>query len=256
MATLRQTLARYKNKNVDLIFGRDIIANWVCEYGMKKNSGQILRILDFGCGGGTDLINIRENLVKAGKAFDLIELYGVECYGPTILEAESKGIKVSNINIEKDSYPFENSFFDVVLSNQTIEHTKEIFWIFSEVSRVLKPGGLLVTGVPNLASLHNRILFIFGIQPTSIDVLGPHIRGYTFESLKQFIESGSFCYVSEKRGGHFYPLPRPLALFFSRIFPLSSASLFVKAERTSKEGVFIEVLKKRFFETPFYMGPS
>ena len=72
------------------------------------------------------------------------------------------------VDIERNSLPFANEPLQVILSNQTLEHVKEIFWIFHEVSRVLKTNGYLIIAVPNLASLHNRLLLLLGMQPSCL----------------------------------------------------------------------------------------
>ncbi len=97
-----------------------------------------------------------------------------------------KGIKVYDLNIEKDALPFDNESIDVVNANQILEHVKEIFWIFHNVSRVLKIGGYFVISVPNLASLHNRILLMIGRQPTSIRNYSAHVRGFTKNDIIKF----------------------------------------------------------------------
>ena len=43
---------------------------------------------------------------------------------------------------------FEDEMFDLVLSNATLEHDKHFWLSVAEMHRVLRPGGLLVIGVP------------------------------------------------------------------------------------------------------------
>ena len=86
---------------------------------------------------------------------------------------------MNSIDLEKDIFPYDNDFFDVIIVNQILEHTKELFWIFHEATRVLTVGGKLIIGVPNLASLHNRILLLTGQHPTPIKSSSPHVRGFT-----------------------------------------------------------------------------
>ena len=76
---------------------------------------------------------------------------------------------------------------DVVISNQVFEHLKNVWRPMSEIGRVLREGGWLVLSVPNLASLHNRVLLALGRQPTSIRTLGPHVRGYTLGEMSRFV---------------------------------------------------------------------
>ena len=51
-------------------------------------------------------------------------------------ELKSLGVSVFALNIERDALPFEDGSVDIVIANQILEHTKEFFWIFHQVSRV------------------------------------------------------------------------------------------------------------------------
>lgn len=206
------------------------------------------RILDIGAGTGTDLANIGRGLNC------IIEKYGIEGYGPNVDKLNKQGVDTVSIDIEKEVYPFEDDFFDVVIANQIMEHTKEIFWIVSEVSRILKPGGTFVVGVPNLASFHNRLLLMFGKQPTCIKMFSAHLRGYTYKDFKTYIETDGYFEVLDVKGSNFYPFPACIAKILSKIFPKASVSIFIMIRRTEKEGKFIDVLRTRFLETNYYIG--
>jgi len=249
---MRKFLLKLKAGTEELNYGREILANYVLDIAAGKNH---LRILDIGLGIGKDLINIRQKCREAYPQLK-IDFFGLECYPPNVEAARKEGIQVSSVNIENQHFPFEDGFYDVVLSNQTIEHTKEVYWIYSEISRVLKPGGYVLTGVPNLASFHNRGALVFGLQPTAIEVLGPHVRGFTAPSFIKFIETDGFFINEAVKGSNFYPFPPSISRSLSRLMPRMSVGIFFKTQRTSKPGVFIEVLKSRFFETPFFAGPE
>lgn len=135
MGKIRESLGRIKGSTNHLNYGREIIVNWSSRYvtGMDNDN---VRILDIGSGRGIDLLNIK-NSVSDKK----LELFGIECYEPDVEQTRQKGITVFEMNIEKKPIPVEDGFFDIVVTNQTIEHTKEIFWIFSEISRVVRKGG-------------------------------------------------------------------------------------------------------------------
>ena len=235
-----------------LNYGRDVLANYVLEIVQGKNQ---LRILDIGLGSGKDLVNIRQKCLAVAPQLEM-ELFGLECYPPNIEAAVKQGIQVFSVNIENEVFPFSDGFFDVVVSNQTLEHTKEVYWIFSEISRVLKPHGHVLSGVPNLASFHNRMALLFGLQPTSIQVLGPHVRGFTAPGFIEFVETDGYFVNKAVKGSNFYPFPPSLSRCLSRMFPQMSVGIFFMTQRTSKPGVFIQVLKSRFFETPFFAGPK
>jgi SAM-dependent methyltransferase len=65
---------------------------------------------------------------------------------------EGKGVDV----IMQDPYalPFESESVDVVLSSSVFEHS-EFFWLlFTEIQRILKPGGLFYLNVPSNGFVH------------------------------------------------------------------------------------------------------
>lgn len=113
-----------------LNYGRDIIVKWAIEASKTKRE---LTILDLGLGEGTDLRNIKK--VLKGK---ILNLYGLESYIPNVKKAKENGIEVSIFDLERERFPYENRSIDIIIANQVLEHTKEIIWILSEVSRILK----------------------------------------------------------------------------------------------------------------------
>ena len=245
---MRTFFTRIKTGTEDLNYGREIIAAMVT-LNVKKEMDEPLRILDVGLGTGADLLNMK-NIFDSTPP----DLHGIDSYQPNIMRAKANGITVHTVDIERDALPYNTGFFDLVIANQIIEHTKEIFWIFSEISRVLKKGGIVVVGVPNLGSLHNRILLLFGEQPSAIEMLGPHVRGITKRTFKKFITTDGYYEVLDVKGSNFYPFPEILSKSLSKLFPAMSVSLFFCCRRTSRDGVFGDVLKTRFFETNFFVG--
>jgi len=231
-------------------YGRDIIISMISRYAKADNSEK-LKVLDLGVGTGKDLEGIK-NAVKEKK----LELYGVECWEPYIKQAKERGINIFQVNIEKDKLPFKDAYFDIIIANQIIEHTKEIFWIFSEISRVLRKDGIAIIGIPNLAAFHNRMLLLLGKQPSSIEMLGPHIRGMTKDAFVRFITAGNYFEVTQVKGSGFYPFPVSVSRVLRRVFPTLSVGLFFVCKRTGKSGRFIEVLKNRRFQTNYFEGPD
>lgn len=249
---LYNMLVKLKHGTVPLNFGRDIIANWCSE---NTSDAQTVRVLDIGMGPGSDLLNIQKSLSKLSPQ-PKISLYGLDSYLPSIEKAKALGIECKPCNIESEPFPYPDQYFDFVVANQVIEHTKDIFWIYSEISRILKPGGFVITGVPNLASFHNRVALLFGKQPTCSEILGPHVRSITAPSFVQFIEADGYFKNKSVKGSNFYPFPKFMAQILAKIFPQSSVAIFMLTQRTDKQGEFRDVLKTRFFETNYYIGKS
>jgi SAM-dependent methyltransferase len=241
-------LRRLKDRSVQLNYGRELIVSIALSH-IRQIPAQSVSILDIGFGSGADLLNIKH---AAGD--HRLELYGVDGYDPHVDKAAELGIRAWRRDIESDLLPFDDQSIDIVIANQIIEHTKEIFWILSEVSRILKPGGIAIVGVPNLASLHNRILLLFGQQPSSIELLGPHVRGLTKGAFERFITADGYFTMKTVAGSNFYPFPPLIARPLSGVLPTLAVSLFFVCQRSHRPGRFIDVLDTRFYETVYYRG--
>lgn len=64
-----------------------------------------------------------------------------------------------NLDIEVDlnnDLPFEDESFDTVLLSDVIEHSAQPDALFSEVARILRPGGHIIIGVPFMYWLHEE----------------------------------------------------------------------------------------------------
>ena len=233
-----------------LDYGRDIITDWVAARA-RTAPGDEIKILDIGCGDGCDLLGIRGRL-KAGN----VSLFGTDSRADQVRSLKDRGVDACLIDIEKDPFPHPSRFFDFVICNQILEHTKEIFWIFSELGRILKPSGHLIVGVPNLAALHNRIALLFGDQPVCMHVVGPHVRGFTKPGLQSFIEAKNLFRVVDFKGSNLYPFPPFIIRVVVSRFPSLGAGLFFLAQRTAKEGSHLDILKIMRFDTNYYRGPA
>lgn len=228
-----------------LNYGRSIITNFAQIINYKPKN-----VLDIGCGMGFDLQNIK-------KIFPNIDLYGIDNdFGDKIefLKENENGIRVLNCDIEENNIAFNDEKFDIVISNQTIEHCKNIHHIISECVRVLKINGILIIGVPNLASLHNRLALLFGIQPPSIKLDSGHVRGFTTNELINFIIkiSDNSLKLINLKGSNFYPLPPLMSKSLSKLFPKLSVSVFLAFRKTKNyEQQYINQLKLKPYETKY-----
>lgn len=64
-----------------------------------------------------------------------------------------------------DHWPFEASQFDVVLAMMVYEHLFDPFFSFSEMSRVLRPGGIALVNLPIITTVKNRVRLLLGELP-------------------------------------------------------------------------------------------
>src|SRR4051812_9406012 len=88
------------------------------------------RILDIGCGIGTYVRRFREFSD---------DVYGVDVEEERVAEAS---LTLPNIQVARgEALPFANDFFDLVFSNEVIEHVDDDRETAREAVRVTKPGG-------------------------------------------------------------------------------------------------------------------
>lgn len=62
---------------------------------------------------------------------------------------------VQHIDLQKH-FPIEDHFIDLVICCETIEHLPNQYFLFQEVNRILKPGGIFILTTPNTSSLRSR----------------------------------------------------------------------------------------------------
>lgn len=209
-------------------------------------------IVDIGAGSGRDL----EIAKQAHPQSRTIALEAGREYASGL---QGKVDEVIVTNIERDPLPFPDESIDIVMANQVLEHTKEIFWIFHEVSRVLSPGGHFIFGVPNVLSFHNRILGLVGGHPTQHKLYSAHVRPFSKRDTVKFLDvcsPGTFE-VAAFGGSQFYPFPRAAARTLSRIFPTLAFSIFFSIKKVGPySGGFLQFPAKAQLETNFYVGES
>lgn len=227
-----------------LNYGRENIEHFL------ERSAPYAIVLDLGAGSGSDLLLARKRIRGA-------RLLALEGFPPNVERLAALGVEARPHDLERGRFPYTDESLDIVMANQVLEHTKEVFWILHEVSRTLRVGGRLIIGVPNLAALHNRVLLGLGRQPSPIKTLSAHVRGFTRGDLLAFLEGcfpGGYRLI-DFRGANFYPFPPLLARPLARIFPTLAWGIFFLLEkvRPYSRG-FLDTPAREELETPFYVG--
>jgi arsenite methyltransferase len=97
------------------------------------------RVLDLGCGAGTDLLVAAAMVGETGSAtgIDMTP----EMLAKAGRAAAEMGLEVTLIEGEIESLPFDDGSFDVIISNGVIDLIPNKDAVFSEIYRVLAPGG-------------------------------------------------------------------------------------------------------------------
>jgi SAM-dependent methyltransferase len=114
-----------------------------CVEWVRRQSGN-LRVLDYGCGGGEIVLSLRR--------------HGVESYGCDVFYegGDRSGLVAPGLyeegvirRMEPEAIPFDDESFDIVISNQVLEHVTSIEVSLAEIARVLKPGGKVLSLFPH-----------------------------------------------------------------------------------------------------------
>lgn len=107
------------------------------QFDLKKG----MKMLEPGCG--------RCEFLSGFKTLGL-DVYGVDI--STEAQSYSEDIICKVCDIESDQLPFEDESFDIVYSKSFVEHLSDPGKYFEQALRVLKPGGILLTLVPDWES--------------------------------------------------------------------------------------------------------
>ncbi|MBI5744647.1 MAG: class I SAM-dependent methyltransferase [Elusimicrobia bacterium] len=137
------------------------------------------RILDFGCASGFFL--------DAARARGW-EARGVEISGFASAYAREKlGLDVHTGRLAELKLP--DGHFDAVTMWDVIEHMTDLGADFAEITRVLKPGGLLAVQTPNAGSLIARLT---GANWACLRRPSEHIFFFSPRTIKAFLESAGY----------------------------------------------------------------
>jgi SAM-dependent methyltransferase len=144
-------------------------------------------VLDVGCGIGT--------YVRAFRAFS-DDIHGLEVEPERVAEAS---LELPHIVLGVgEALPYPADRFDLVFSNEVIEHVADDRATAAEMVRVTKPGGAIVAFAPNRLypfethGAYIRGRYVFGNIPfvnwlpdPLRDRFAPHVRAYTLRGIRR-----------------------------------------------------------------------
>ena len=169
------------------------------------------RVLDVGCGSSV-IIQSLNNAV------------GMDLSMGKLRFLRRRGIEL--VRGSAFALPFRNATFDCVISSQVIEHVPYDETLFDEMARVLRPGGELIIGTPDYATLGWQI-----IEPLYGALLAggyhdEHITHYTRESLTAILVRRGFIHEETAyiaRSELMMKFRKPAAAQLSIAFPATAA---------------------------------
>ena len=156
----------------------DLIRHW--SEGRAKG-----RVLENGCGVGEYLARLGEEAAFA---------VGMDIEFPRLEEAKKKNSNL--VCAAGEALPFKRDCFDLVLSNEVIEHVQDDHMAIAECAAVLAEGGRLVLFCPNRGypfethGIYIRGEYRFGnkflvnyLPKKWRDRLAPHVRAYSSKDI-------------------------------------------------------------------------
>ncbi|KKR10650.1 MAG: SAM-dependent methyltransferase [Candidatus Woesebacteria bacterium GW2011_GWA1_39_21] len=216
---------------------RDLFYNYIVNTVCGDLVGGHKNILDAGCGDGS--------LSKKIKDETGAKVYGCDISKKGLELARKKGILTKVCDLDK-RFPYRANSFDLLFSNQVIEHVLSPDHYLSECYRVLKNGGKLILTTPNLVAWYNRVLFLFGIYPIFLEAsmrdkrVGTkfmkkfaatkqgvgHIRVLTAEVLKDLLKLNNFkiIRITSLKRNLFGDLPKQMRMVYKFIDGIFSKS--------------------------------
>lgn len=141
-------------------------------------------------------------------------------------------VSFTGLNLRVAKLPFESNFMDAIVMCEALEHLNfNSLPVLLEINRVLKDDGMIYVGIPNQASLGNRLLWLFGrsihnsiseffsqLDRNNNMIVGLHWREYKISETVAMLESMGFSVIEK--------------YFFQPEYPRHANKFFIKKLRT------------------------
>jgi len=147
-------------------------------------------ILDVGCGTGA--------LGARIKKIQKNQVYGIDISPASLKKARQRLDKVYSIDIENNlRFPFKNSFFDVIIFGDVLEHVRNPEAVLLNAKKYIKRNGIMIISLPNIANWYYRLRLLLGIFDYAEEGImdDTHVRFYTLKTAKELIENAGLRIV-------------------------------------------------------------
>lgn len=121
------------------------IFDWIREQvGLRGRAAEPFRVLDWGCGRGRAVARLRH---------EGIEAFGIDV-DRVVLENGYGLLRARGLNPERllrhidEAKAFEDGTFDVIFSEETLEHVADLAMVAHNTFRLLRPGGIALHSFP------------------------------------------------------------------------------------------------------------
>jgi 2-polyprenyl-3-methyl-5-hydroxy-6-metoxy-1,4-benzoquinol methylase len=198
---MSQQLKTHTNRRKGKISTIEKLQRQVFNEFIEKNVNVNVNVngLSIGCGDGIWDYLAMEKGIKKITAVDIVE----NPIPPSEIEKLQKLGSWNFLKISKDkALPFPSNLFDISFSQDVIEHTIKPNLFLSEQFRVLKPGGVIAVGTPNIFRPANIMRIFFGKLKFPVTIgrnqqIGEyiHVQEFHENQLRLGLEEQGFCNV-------------------------------------------------------------
>lgn len=193
-------------------------------YYFKRLVGRNNDVLDIGCGEGF----FAEQIVEVGNRAVGIDLLD----SPKAAAAFEQFVSADLERGLEDALPvLKRRAFDRILLQDVLEHVRYPERLLQDCRALLKPNGLLLVSVPNIANVTVRLALLFGrFEYAQRGILDrTHLRFFTRRTARRLIEENGYQIVAEKMT----VMPVELVLGLSARNPIMQAVTQILAFLTS-----------------------
>lgn len=220
------------------------LASWLAQHVLRRRAlldaqARPLNIVELGCGDGS--------LSIALASLPQVQVLGVDIAKARIARAAAAAARLTAVSfrvldLDGELDALETGSADVVVSVDVLEHVFDVFSFVGQIARIVRPQGLVLLRVPNLAYIRHRLALAHGDLPITSSWFGPkndltawrtkwgwdggHLHNFTLPTLRALLtEFGLKPLDWRDPGARFSPI--------RRLAPsLLAGNLAVLAERT------------------------
>jgi len=167
-------------------------------------------IVDFGCGNGRVIQEMKK--INSQAEYIGLDVSEMALKSAAAILPDCKFYKIE----DGGNLPLENNFVDFVFSSEVIEHIYDTENAFSEISRILKPGGKLLLTTPYHGLSKNLLIVLFAFDK-HFNPTGLHIRFFSKKMLFNFLEKYGFKIVKYGYYGRFFPISHSIYVLAKKI---------------------------------------
>lgn len=143
------------------------------------------RVLDVGCGTGGTLKSLRDSRQ--------CEVVGLEPNHSRAAAVAETGVTIHQMTLDQAD-PARLGTFDYVMFLDVLEHMANPHAVLVDAVRLLKPGGVVIVSVPNVAHWSVRLDLLFGnFDYSTAEIMdATHLRWFTRRTVTNMMQSAGY----------------------------------------------------------------